>query len=476
MKKLLLILLALSLATATACTSGGGNVTTDTDGVTTEAESKPNAAPPYTVEEAADITEKHKAFAADAFSALSPCPAEDLMLDVTEDGICITGYKGTDVTVVIPSEIDGQRVVEIADGAFKDVTTLRAVCIPESVSRIGFGTFEGCDGLVTLKLPYSAAIYEIDDKDGFFGHVFGATDYKLNAANIPFRLENIIFTGGGDTVPAGAFYDCNDLKAITLPSVTQIGDLAFSLCSSLEYINMGDKVISIGKLAFNECSSLVELTVPASAKAVGLGAIQGCGSLTSLTLPFVGGSAEENAYLGYIFGAEAYTLSGGFFPVSLQRITVLEGCKSIGDNAFNGFLTLKEITLPEGIESIGIRAFRNCKGIKEISLPDSLTSIGDSAFIGCKSLRTVHYGNSLKKMGMQAFMHCSSLTAAELPDSLTKIPASAFDSCTSLKSVRLGKNVTEIGKNAFRGCDSVTSPPTVPSNAVIMDGNTSISK
>ena len=482
MKKILLILLALALVATTACTSGEGADTADTTDTATETDPPAPTEPPYTLEEAEDITQKHRGVAQDAFAACAPCPAEELTFEVTDGGVCITGYKGNDVTVVIPSEINGAQVVKIADGAFKSLTTLRALCIPDTVTSVGFGAFDGCAGLVTLKLPYSAAIYEIHNKDGeknsdgFFGYIFGAEDYKLNAAKIPFKLETVIFTGDGDTVPTGAFYDCNDVKAVTLPPVSEIGDLAFALCSSLEYVDIGNSVSKVGKLAFNECTSLVELNIPASTKAIGLGAIQGCGSLTSLTLPFVGGSEDENTYLGYIFGAESYTMSGGFFPISLQKITLLEGCKSIGNNAFNGFLTLREIIIPEGVVSIGLRAFRNCKGLKAISLPDSLVSIGDSAFIGCESLTEVRFGKSLAQMGMQAFMHCASLTGVSLPDSLTKIPASAFDSCTALKSVSLGKGVTEIGKNAFRGCDSITDLPTIPENAAVMDGNTAITK
>ena len=481
MKKILLILLALALLTTTACTSGeSAESTGTTKEASTESETTP-AKPPHTVEEAKNITENHRIAAAEAFTSSPPSPAEDFTFENTDGGICITGYKGKNVTLVIPSEIGGQTVVKISDGAFKNITTLRAVCVPESVKSIGFGAFDGCEGLVTLKLPYSAAIYEIQGDNssktnGFFGYIFGAKSYKLNAANIPFKLETVVFTGDSCSVPDYAFYDCNDAKAITLPTVTEIGDFGFALCSSLEYVDIGNSVLNIGQFAFNECSSLVELTIPSATKAIGLGAIQGCGSLTSLTLPFVGGSENENTYLGYILGAESYTLAGGFFPLSLQKLTILEGCDSIGDNAFNGFLTLKKIHLPEGITSIGIRAFRNCRDLKEIHLPDSLLSIGDSAFIGCDALESIYFGKSLKNMGIQAFMRCSALTEISLPDSLTEVSASAFDSCASLKSVSIGAGVTKIGKNAFRGCYSIQSLPTIPDGTEILDGNTAILK
>jgi len=482
MKKALLILLAVTLAALTACSpEGGGANTTDTEEITTH-EDTTEATPEYTVEEAQKITADHRQAAIDAFAESPVCPAEDLSFEEMDGGVRITGYVGDDVIVVIPDSIGGKTVLEIAEEAFKDITALRAVCVPESVRKICRDAFEGCDGLTTLKLPYSASIYDVCDEgsdktSGFVGYIFGATEYKLNAAAVPFKLQTVIFTGEGKVVPEGAFYDCNDIVALTLPDgIENIGDFAFSNCSSLEYVNIGDAVAEIGEFAFNECASLLELTFPATVKSIGLGAIQGCGALTSLTLPFVGGSADDNTYLGYIFGAESYTLAGGFFPLSLQSITLLGGCKSIGDNAFNGCLTVREIIIPDGVESIGLRAFRSCKGLTHISLPDSLVSIGDSAFMSCESLATVSLGKSLEHMGIQAFMGCVALESVTLPDSLEKIPASAFDSCFSLKSVSFGANVKEIGKNAFRGCTSIIEFPAVSDGVAVMDGNTAIIK
>ncbi|MBQ9162354.1 MAG: leucine-rich repeat domain-containing protein [Clostridia bacterium] len=483
MKKALLILLAVTLAALSACsTDGGGANTTDTEEITTQ-EDTTEATPEYTVEEAQKITADHKQAATNAFASSPVCSAEDLLFEEMDGGVRITGYEGDDLIVVIPDSIEGKAVLEIAEKAFKDMTALRAVCVPESVRKICHGAFDGCNGLTTLKLPYSAAIYDIFDEDGdktsdgFFGYIFGASEYAINAAAVSFKLQTVIFTGEGKNVPEGAFYDCNDIVALTLPDgIEKIGDFAFSNCSSLEYVNIGDTATEIGEFAFNECASMLELTLPATTKSIGLGAVQGCGALTSVTLPFVGGSADENTYLGYIFGAESYTLAGGFFPLSLQSITLLEGCRSIDDNAFNGCLTVREIIIPDGVERIGLRAFRNCKKLTSMSLPDSLLSVGDSAFIGCESLAAVHLGKSLKSMGMQAFMGCGVLESITLPDSLEKIPASAFDSCTSLKTVSFGANVKEIGKNAFRGCTSITDFPAVSDNVTVMDGNTAIIK
>lgn len=475
MKKALLLLLAVTLSALIACTPSPSDTTVTT---ADEEDSTALPSPEYTIEEAHGIWESHRQNATDAFATVAVAPEESFSFDKIDGGVRITAYTGDETVVVIPTELGGETVLEIADGALKEKTTLRAVCVPQTVKAIGFGAFAGCNGLTTLKLPYTAAIYDQLNAngesivDGFFGYIFGATGYKMNASAVPFKLTTVIFTGDAGTVPDGAFYDCNDIKAITLPDgITKIGEFAFASCSSLEYISIGNAVTSIGEYAFNECAALLELHLPATTESIGLGAIQGCGKLTSLSLPFVGGSADENTYLGYIFGAESYVTAGGFFPISLQKIVVLEGCKSIGNDAFNGALTLCEVVLSDGLETIGARAFRNCKAITAITLPDSVKAVGDSAFFGCDSLASASLGLSLTTMGMQAFMCCVSLKSIDIPDAITSIPSSAFDSCTSLESVSFGANITQIGKNAFRGCASLTSVPNVAESVRVMDGN-----
>lgn len=63
----------------------------------------------------------------------------------SEDGIKITGYNGSDSTVVIPEEIDGLKVMEIAGGAFSG--GIERVVIPRTVKNIQLGAFSDCEAL-----------------------------------------------------------------------------------------------------------------------------------------------------------------------------------------------------------------------------------------------------------------------------------------------------------------------------------------
>lgn len=414
-----------------------------------------------------------------AFADATPVPASDLTYTVGEQGVTVTGYSGGEVVVVIPDTIEDRPVVAIAEGAFADRSTLRALSLPDSVEVIGIGALEGCDHLATLQTPVftcTAAPY--------FGALFGATTYEINAARVPDSLTTLIVTKG-ETVPAYAFYDCHELEVVALPAtVTEIGDFAFYGCKTLRYMPLEHTALtSIGQMALANCAALLSLSVPATAETLGEGMLEGCGALESLTLPFVGANragivtvtenrdSVDNAvpdnsvpdetvtvkadYLGYLFGASDYTFTAGYLPASLMTVTLLAGCGDIPANAFFECAFLREVILPDGVTKIGHRAFYGCERLASVTLPDTVTTVGDDAFHGCIRLATVELGAGLTTLGVQAFMDCMSLSAVTLPDGVTHLPNACFAGCVSLVTLT-APGVKSVGKQVFRHCDRLT--------------------
>jgi len=74
--------------------------------------------------------------------------------------IRITGYKGTDKDVVIPSEIDGITVDGFEAKAFYGNKTITSVTMPTSVTYIGESAFEGCTALTKAVMPDSIRVIE----------------------------------------------------------------------------------------------------------------------------------------------------------------------------------------------------------------------------------------------------------------------------------------------------------------------------
>lgn len=70
--------------------------------------------------------------------------------ETAQDGITITAYLGSESTVTVPAELDGQDVTAIASGAFRDAVC-QTVILPDTLRIIEAGAFEG-SGLTTLYL------------------------------------------------------------------------------------------------------------------------------------------------------------------------------------------------------------------------------------------------------------------------------------------------------------------------------------
>lgn len=398
-----------------------------------------------------------------AFASSAEATASDFGLEETEGGICIKSYVGKDDVVVVPEEIDGKAVICVREGAFSK-TNVKSVSIPESVVTIEQGAFADCDTLVTLRLPITCK----SESDSFFGYIFGADEYAKNAVAVPAGLDMVIINRNIDIIPENYFSGCKGISAIIMPDgVEKIEKFAFYECADLVFLDLGGSVTNIENYAFGYCLSLYKLDI-SSAKSIGRGALIGCRALKQLSVAFVGGSAEENQFIGYIFGADRVEHNEEFVPKALLEVNVTS-CSYIPDNAFAGCQYIGKVNISEGVEDIGVRAFYNCRSLTEISLPGSIKSIDDNAFFGCDNLKSVYLGQNLENIGMQAFFGCSALESIIIPEGVEKIEPSTFYGCRSLENIELS-DVKDIGKGAFFGCDSLT-PPDISKVLNIADGN-----
>ena len=66
----------------------------------------------------------------------------------------ITGYAGSDETLVIPKSIDGYTVTEISDSAISS-PNIKNIIISESVTTIGWFAFSECTKLKSITIPTS---------------------------------------------------------------------------------------------------------------------------------------------------------------------------------------------------------------------------------------------------------------------------------------------------------------------------------
>ena len=75
---------------------------------------------------------------------------------VQEDGTAmITRYKGQDITLDIPAELDGVSVTAIGPNAFQSNETFTEVIIPEGIIFLGDYAFQRSSELTTVRIPAS---------------------------------------------------------------------------------------------------------------------------------------------------------------------------------------------------------------------------------------------------------------------------------------------------------------------------------
>ena len=113
------------------------------------------------------------------------------------------------------------------------------------------------------------------------------------------------------SIGEGAFSNCSGLTSITIGnSVTSIGGYAFDSCSGLTSITIGNSVTSIGEGAFSYCSGLTSVTIPESVTSIGSWAFDSCSGLTSITM----------------LPTNPPTLGSDVIPSNVTTITVPVGC------------------------------------------------------------------------------------------------------------------------------------------------------
>ena len=464
-------ILALSLSTGlTACHN---DTAPDVELTTDEAATLPEISlPDLTDDRTYTDTTPYTQRLDNLFAETPVTPASDFTYKSTEGGVTVTGYTGGEIVVVIPDTLDESPVVAIAEGAFANNGSLKAVSIPDTVTAIGKGVFEGCKAMTSLRTPVFTC-----EGAPFFGALFGATSHEAGGGAVPAGLSTLVITKG-DSVPDYAFYACRGLETVSLPAtLTEIGDFAFYGCDALSYVDTASLPLTrVGTRAFANCSLLLNLSLPASVAYMGMGMLEGCGKLEALAIPFVGGCtpdyplteeeqkamengngehpAKSSAYLGYLFGASDYTFTAGYLPASLISVTLREGCTEIPSNAFFECASIREVHIPEGVTAVGHRAFYGCTSLSSVTLPDTVTSLGDDAYHGCIRLTSFQGGQGLRELGIQCFMDCLSLGDVTLPDTVTHLPNSCFSGCRSLEILK-ADGVTSRGKQVFRHCEKL---------------------
>ncbi len=379
-----------------------------------------------------------------------------------ETGMLLTEYKGAEIDVFIPLEIEADGVsypvLKLGDGLFKNNTNINSVTLSANVKAIGAEAFSGAENMVCVVA--NEGLSEIGDRafsgcskfnsivlydavtsigaDAFEGcgsvkvycnensaaceymkqnkinYVLMSTDAKPEVVDIDDISYYI--TNGSVILMSGA----NASGDVVIPAeirgypVTRVNAKAFSQNTAIRSVYLPDTVTDLGDQIFSNCTSLESVRLPQGISKIPSGAFDSCWALQGIDLP--------------------------------------DGISRIGRTAFFACGNIKEITIPKNVSAMEYASFYGCSGLRKIDIPSGVRVIETYAFDSCANLESVTIGENVTTIQYKAFSFCSSLTSINIPSSVTNIEASVFNSCEKLSYVYLPQGLTNIDPSAFSNC------------------------
>ena len=307
--------------------------------------------------------------------------------------------KGVEITAVVIE--DG--VTSIGSGAFRNLTSLKAVTFPaKTLTEMGEAAFYG-SGLTSVEIP--ASLWTI--KPYTFKNCANLTAVIFNEDNL-------------QKISDGAFYGTG-LTELVLSDCLDILDVyAFKGCSKLTDITIGSGLTELREAVFYG-TAIPTITIPEGITKIGPYAFKNC--------------------------------------VALENIDLPESLTSVDEASFYACTGLTEIVLPDAVETIGNYAFRKCAAIEELTFGENLETIGECAFYGCTGLTSVTLGKSVKTIGEGAFNTCTGLKTIVFPASVTSIGDYCFSGSTNLWKLTFEGNAPAIGTGAFKGLNAYAYYP-----------------
>ncbi|MCR5834942.1 MAG: leucine-rich repeat domain-containing protein [Lachnospiraceae bacterium] len=189
---------------------------------------------------------------------------------VDSKSVEVSSYSGNASELIIPSEVNGYKVVAIGDNAFYENKVVKKIALPNTIVRIGMDSFSNST-LESINLPES--VREV------WAHAFALTPvFENNKVDGVAYIDNVCLGMREDgliedvkesekvsinvlsdtkSIAAGAFSNNRYIKEVTIPeSVKNVGVSAFSNCINLEKVEIESKDLEVSYFAFSNCKNL----------------------------------------------------------------------------------------------------------------------------------------------------------------------------------------------------------------------------
>ena len=415
-------------------------------------------------------------------------------VEFVEDGDGYSVTAGDQIrrvsNLVIPAQYNGKNVVSIAQDAFRGISTLYSISIPDTIRQIDQGAFSNCNNL--------AGVYVYDTEYENDPVYYSSADGSLLYINAITQQTELAFVPrtltGTYTVPDGVtailtetFYgktSGDDISRIVLPTtVTYVADGAFynmRRLTEIEFEEGGTEPLVFSPTAIDwntdSGNAIQVLTLPARlqefeeaepivfARYTNLREINIVGTYTDTDSS---DGTDQQAYSSW----NGMLLNGGrdtllFCPIgtTLTQVTIPGFILNIGDYAFcvnpSGEYwsraqhnNITSVTFHPAMRQIGDYAFYRSENLETVVFPaasnPSELTIGEYAFASCPHLSTVTF-NETGTMGTETVEDVLYYVyQAEESCGIVEIGAHAFEDCPEIGEIVLPSTLELLGDYAF---------------------------
>lgn len=198
---------------------------------------------------------------------------------ILPDSLKTIGRNSFSECKLLESATFGSNISKIGDSAFSQCPNLNIddLNLP-LLASIGSKAFQNCriKKITSLGTITSLPDGEFNSTYNYIG-VF-ARNEQLKSVSLPNSITKI---------GKGSFNRCTSLTQINIPEgVTLLGDVCFYRCSALESIELPSTVTAIGPSAFQHCTGLTRVSITAATPpSLGSSAFANCSALTGIYVP-----------------------------------------------------------------------------------------------------------------------------------------------------------------------------------------------
>lgn len=290
----------------------------------------------------------------------------------------------------------------------KKIDTLKTIGIPYTEKGITYTKIK-----TTLLPEWSGAKERI-----FVSHA----DKNLSSVTLPYGVEVI-----GKRV-----FGESKVKEVILPeTLTWIEPFAFTLCGSLEKINL-ENVNYISESAFSY-TALKEITLR---------------NVTVCSRAFSSTSHLQKVTMENVLLEQYAFISSAFHSIDLRNVHNV----FLPAYVFMSNKNIEHLTIPPHICTISTCSCAECKNLQSVEIQGDNVRIEDGAFHNCARLSDVNLSR-VSSINSKAFLNCA-VEEADLRNCMF-VADHAFEGCTNLHTVRLPNNLLNVRMLSFGGCNNV---------------------